>query len=145
MPTAGDVVVIDRPAGNFVVTVSSTTATLASLHATEQLDVPEFSRLPARGSFAGGLNLTGTLSGSGGAVLGGPMTWTSGIIALAGGLTVGPGRTLTVATGNQHVLTGGGTLRNHGTVLWTGGHDLHSGQQRGRQRQHRRCGRRKGI
>ena len=26
-----------------------------------------------------------------------------------------------MATGNQHVLDGGGTLRNHGTVLWTGG------------------------
>ena len=39
----------------------------------------------------------------------------------AGGLTVGAGQTLTVATGNQHVLAGGGTLRNHGTVLWTGG------------------------
>ena len=116
---AGDVVVIDRPSGNFVVTVSTMTAAVGSLYATEQLVVTGTLTLAGKGSLDGGVSLAGGLTGGGSVALGGPMTWTTGTIAL-GGLDVGVGQTLTVSTTQQHVL-GTGALRNHGIVTWTGG------------------------
>ncbi len=63
--------------------------------------------------------LSSTLTGSGKVTLAAPMTWETGTVSLTGGLEVGVGRTLTVATANQHVLSG--PLTNHGTVQWDAG------------------------
>ena len=116
VPAAGDVVVIDRPAGNFVVTIGASTAAVASLLAKESLNV--FSTLTVNGeaAFSGGVNLSGTLTGTGNATLGSPMTWTSGLIQLAGGLEVLAGRTVSFPGNGQTRVLINSSLVNHGTI-----------------------------
>jgi hypothetical protein len=68
--------------------------------------------------------LTSLLQGPGNVTVNAPFTWTSGTIDLGSGtLTVAPTRTLTIQTANDHGLVNT-TLRNHGTVQWTGGRIL---------------------
>ena len=123
-PGPGDVVVIDRPAGTFVITVNGPTAAVQTLYAAEHLEVPSSLTISGHGAVDGGLSLSGLLNGVGSVTLGGPATWTSGTINLEGGFEVAAARTLTIATGNDHGLVNT-TLRNHGTVQWTGGRLLH--------------------
>ena len=113
---------IDRPAGNFVITVPSTTAAIRTLYATEQIVVtgtlvvvdmydsepvlvPGTLVVDDDGVMAGGLVLSGTLTGAGNVLLTGPSSWTGGTVALMEGLEVSSGQTLTVSTFSQHVLT----------------------------------------
>ncbi len=71
--------------------------------------------------------LTSLLAGPGSVTINAPFTWTSGTMNMGSGtVTVASGRTLTMQTGNDHGLVNV-TLRNHGTVQWTGGRLLHQG------------------
>ncbi len=120
VPAAGDVVVIDRPAAGVVVTVPSTTAAVQALYSIEAMVVNGTLVVAGEALLARGLMLSGALSGTGKVTLAAPMTWSSGGVSLAGGLEVLPGQTLTMATGNGHVLSAG-PLTNHGTVVWQAG------------------------
>ena len=69
--------------------------------------------------------LTSLLQGPGSVTVNAPFTWTSGTINMGGGtFAVASGRTLTMETANDHGLVNV-TLRNHGTVQWTGGRLLY--------------------
>ncbi len=61
---------------------------------------------------------SGTLVGNPNAVLSGTIGWTAG--TLDGILTLAPGGTLNITTGNSHFINGC-TLTNSGTVNWSGG------------------------
>jgi hypothetical protein len=124
VPATGDVVVIDRPAGSFTITIGAATPAVGSLFATEQINVNAALTLNGPGAFEGGLNLASNLGGTGNVVIASPMTWTNGGISLGGGIEILSGRTLTFASGpSQHTLTAT-TLRNHGTVAQGTGNGL---------------------
>ena len=128
VPADGDTVVIDRPAGSFVVTVRTTTANVLSVSATEQLAVTGSLVIAGSGSFDGGLVLSGSLVGTGMVTLAGSSSWRAGsasIISIAGGVDVMPGGLLTL-DGNpccdypfRYLVDS--SLRNYGTVVWTFG------------------------
>jgi hypothetical protein len=121
VPAAGDWVVINRPAGAFTVTISSATAAISRLDASEALVVNGTLTLDGEGIADGGLTLSGALAGTGSVVLGADAAWISGTISLGGGVTVAHGHVLTIGSIDAtHVLTAT-TLRNHGTVTWTAG------------------------
>ena len=124
-PGPGDVVVIDRPAGDFVITVNSPTPAVQTLYSTEELNVASTLTINGHAAIDGGLILTSVLAGAGSVSLGGPGTWSGGTISLAGGLEVAAGRTLTMQTNDHGLLNT--TLRNHGTVQWTGGQLVYQG------------------
>ncbi len=123
IPADGDDVVIDRPAGNFVVTVRTTTAAVHSLLATEPLVVTGSLVVGGSASLGGGLTLpvnASALTGTGKVTLTGPMNWQAGTITLGGGLEVSPGTTLTLDPNGGTRLLRNTSLRNHGTVAWVG-------------------------
>src|SRR5262249_52705935 len=60
--------------------------------------------------------LVNTVTGTGPLHMAAPMTWTGGVMAVSGGMEVLPGKSLSIETGNQHVLSG--PLTNHGSVVW---------------------------
>ncbi len=120
VPAAGDVVLIDRPDANVVVTVPAATAAVQTLFATESLVVTGTLTVAGDGVLARGVTLSGAMTGTGKVTLAGPSTWDGGTVALTGGLEVLAGQTLTLATAGQHVLSSG-SLTNHGTVQWTNG------------------------
>ena len=126
VPGDGDTVIIDRPAGSYVITVRTPTANIQSVFATEQVSVISTLTIAATGTFDGGLFLSGTLTGTGSASLSGNSVWqTNGdtIISLAGGVDVLAGRTLTLTAGAYYFAHSliDSPLQNHGTVVWTGG------------------------
>ncbi len=125
VPGDGDTVVIDRPAGNFTITVRQTTANVQSVFATESVVVNSTLTIAGTGTFNGGLFVSGTLTGSGTASLDANAVWHANgdtIISLTGGVDVQTGSTLTLsASGNYTHFLINAPLRNHGTVVWTGG------------------------
>ena len=123
-PGPGDVVVIDRPAGEFVITVRTTTAAVNSLFATERLDVVGTLVVNGTAAIDGDLFLAGSLAGTGAALLGSDMTWQSGTIGLTGGLDVGNGQTVTLPNGSGLHVLANTSLRNHGTVAMGSGNSL---------------------
>jgi PKD domain/K319L-like, PKD domain len=123
-PGVGDVVVIDRPAGSFTVTVGAPTAAIASLFAAEQVLVPSTLTVNGAAAFDGGLTLSGTLNGAGSATIGSAMAWDSGVVSLGGGLEILNGRTMTFANNGQGRTLVATTLRNHGTVAQGTGNAL---------------------
>ncbi|MEZ5291134.1 MAG: PKD domain-containing protein [Vicinamibacterales bacterium] len=118
VPPAGSVVLIDRPAGHYTVTVNQPTTAIAAVLATEAVVVNTAFAFTGHATFAGGLALAGTLSG-GSASLGGVSTWSSGIVGTST-LTVLPGQVFNLTTTSQKVLDGP-AVSNLGTVTWTGG------------------------
>ena len=123
-PGPGDVVVIDRPAGNFTITISAPTAAIASLLSKEQLNI--FHTLNANGPVAldGTTILNGQIDGTGSAVVNGPMSWDAGGVALAGGLEILAGQTLTMPNNNTARYVTDSSLLNHGTVVLGGSNAL---------------------
>ena len=118
VPANGDQVVIDRPAGNFTITIRTPTANIQSLYATEALSVSNTLTVAETGSLLGGLTVSGTLAGTGTIVVGGPAAWIGGTVSLQGGLDIAAGQTLTM-TGDLVVTDS--ALRNYGTVAWSSG------------------------
>ena len=63
----------------------------------------------------------GTLTGSGAVTFNAPATWSGGTMSGAGVKRVATGKTLTLNTGGTtHLYLDGTTLRNQGTILYTG-------------------------
>jgi hypothetical protein len=117
-PTAADVVRIDRPA-TVTVTVDAS-AQARTLFANEPVNVAGTLLIQEGAAFDRGFVLTGQITGAGRATARGSSTWTAGTLMLGGGLDLEAGHTLTIATGNEHRVHGS-ALRNHGTIVWTGG------------------------
>jgi len=129
VPGDGDTVIIDRPSGNFVVTVRTTTANVQSVQSAEQLVVTGTLIVSGTASFNGGLALSGTLTGTGSATLSptASSSWIGGpnsVISLAGGMTVPAGGALTIGISPgdfpNHFLIDS-SLHVHGAVIWTYG------------------------
>ena len=129
VPGDGDTVIIDRPSGNFAITVRTTTANVQSVQSAEQLVVTGTLIVSGTASFNGGLALSGTLTGTGSATLSptASSSWIGGpnsVISLAGGMTVPAGGALTIGISPgdfpNHFLIDS-SLHVHGAVIWTYG------------------------
>ncbi|MGE3473298.1 MAG: PKD domain-containing protein, partial [Vicinamibacterales bacterium] len=118
VPPAGSVVLIDRPAGHYTVTVNQATNAIVTMLATEAVAVNSAFTFTGHATFGGGLALAGTLSG-GAASLAGASTWTAGVIA-GTAVHVLPGQSLALVSASQKLLDNAPWL-NEGTVTWSGG------------------------
>jgi len=120
VPGSDDIVIIDRPAGNFTITHRSGSTSIVGLRSTEALVLSggELS-ISATAQISNGFTLSGgTLSGSANVTLSGPSAWTSGTISGLGAVNIGLSGTL-VISGTVSLI--GRTLNNAGVVNWTGG------------------------
>jgi hypothetical protein len=115
VPTAGDVVLIDRQAGDYTVTVSQP-AVARTLLATEAVVAPAAITIATDGVFAGGLSLSASLTSGGVITLGGASQWNAGTMT-AGRVDVLPARSLALSTAADKVLNA--ALVNYGHVTWT--------------------------
>jgi len=120
VPGSDDVVIIDRPAGNFTITHRSGNTSIAGLRSTEALvlSAGELS-ISATAQINNGLTLSGgTLSGSANLILSGASAWTSGAMSGSGATNLAAGSTLAIS-GTVSLI--GRTLNNAGVVSWAGG------------------------
>ncbi|HET7697241.1 MAG TPA: PKD domain-containing protein [Vicinamibacterales bacterium] len=117
-PGPADVVRIDRP-GSITVFVD-TVAAVRALFASDAVTVASAFSVANAAAFDGGLNLQAALQGAGRASVRGMSTWASGTVALAGGLDVEAGQTLSITLANEHRVQGS-ALRNRGTVVFAAG------------------------
>ena len=103
-PTVGGIIVGTNGAGTVTLALAGQTLTLNG---------------PLTVNPSGSFTMdSGTLVGNTNAVLSGTIGWTAGV--LEGILTLAPGSTLNITTGNNHTLQGC-TFTNNGTVAWATG------------------------
>ena len=122
VPSGGDVVYINRP-GTVTVTIDTASAIARTIYSTEPIHIAGVLNVQDSAAFDGGFTLVGMLGGSGKGTARGPLNWTSGSLAMLGGLDIEAGQTLTIGTSTDHHLQGS-SLRNRGTVVFSGG-NLH--------------------
>ena len=119
VPQPGDNVVIDRPAGDFVVTIDSGSYAVGSFRSEERIAVTGGSILfGALAQLNGGLTLSGGgIAGVADIQLGGTSLWTAGSMAGSGRTIVRPGAQLTVSSPGGHGLLHR-SIANAGTLIW---------------------------
>ena len=119
VPQPGDNVVIDRPAGNFVITIDSGSYAVGSFRSEERIAVTGGSILfAALAELNGGLTLSGGgIAGVADIQLGGTSLWTAGSMAGSGRTIVRPGAQLTVSSPGGHGLLHR-SIANAGTLIW---------------------------
>ncbi len=119
MPRNGDQVVINRSGANPTVTIQTAAVSLASLNSEEPLvNLGGSLTLNGPALLNGGLTMSGGFIGGGGDLtLGGVSLWTGGNIVGAGAMTVVSGASLSVSSPGA----GGSLVRsitNHGMLTW---------------------------
>jgi hypothetical protein len=116
VPGPTDLVAIDRPSADVVVTVR-TSASVLSLRSKEGLAVTGSLSIESTGTLDGGLSLSGTLAGAGN-ISASNFMWTGGILSGSGSLTISGATLISLVQGAVYIQER--TLRLGSSTTWSG-------------------------